>query len=47
MLMYSKTANVFFLGASYVFFSAITLIIVVLTVRTLQSIIRREICVED
>ena len=47
MLMYSKTANVFFLGASYVFLSAITLIIFILTVKTLQSIICREICVED
>jgi tellurite resistance protein len=47
MLMYSKTFNPFFMGASYIFLAAITLIIAVLVFKTVQSVIRRQICVED
>ncbi len=47
MLMYSKTSALFFLGASYLFLSAITLIILALTILTLRSILRDEICVEE
>jgi len=47
MLMYTQTGNPFFQGASYLFLSAITTIIALLTFKTLQAISRREICVED
>jgi len=47
MLMYSQTSNVFFFALSVLFLSAITVIILLLTFKTLRSISRNEICVED
>lgn len=47
MLMYSKTGISFFQGVSWLLLAVLAAIIAMLTVRTLQAVVRGEICVEE
>lgn len=47
MLMYSKTGIPFFQGVSWLLLAILAAIIAVLAVRTLQAVMRGEICVEE
>lgn len=47
LLMYQQTQLVFFKGLSVVLLTLLSLIIVTLVVKTLQAVMRKEICIEE